>query len=145
MTVNRHCTCKSEVQIPLNLTGEAGDLYYNSTGCPSSLDTQPPAPPFSFYFFFHHFSHPQTPYHTLPSFHLPREICSFLSNNTLFPLRNLSNSEGKLSFIHLSNIRHSSYPPCWAKEESFKKNSRSVTLNVCININLSHKCHLIPI
>lgn len=44
MTVRRHCTCKSEVQIPLNLTGEAGDLYYNSTGFPSSLDTPPPPP-----------------------------------------------------------------------------------------------------
>lgn len=73
-------------------------------------------PTFSFYFF-HHFSHPQTPYHTLPSFPLPRELCSFLcSNNTLLLLQNLSNSEGKLSFIHQSYICHSYYPPCWEKE-----------------------------
>lgn len=116
MTVNRHCTCKSQVQIPLNLTGEAGDLYYNSTGCPSSFDTP------SLFTSSSIISHPQTPYHTLPPFSLPRELCSFLSsNNTLLPLRNLSNSESKLSFIHISYISHSYYLSCQEKEESGNK------------------------
>ena len=32
--VNIHCNHRSEVQIPLNLTGEAGDLYHSNTACP---------------------------------------------------------------------------------------------------------------
>lgn len=102
--------------------------------------TNPPT--FSFYFFFHHFSHPQIPYHTLPSFPLPRDLCSFLcSNNTLLPLQNLSNSEGKLSFIHQSYICHSYYPPMLGKRiwgGGRGKRGRNCFMKKCHNKKYMH-------
>lgn len=44
VTVSRHCNRKGEVQIPLCLTGEAGDLYHNTaTSCPNLSSLSSPS------------------------------------------------------------------------------------------------------
>lgn len=126
----------AKVRFKYHSTSQGRLVTFTTTApaVPLLLTLHNPPPPLYFFFFFHHFSHPQTPYHTLPSFPLPRELCSFLcSNNTLLRLRNLSNSEGKLSFIHLSNIRHSFYPTCGAKEGSQQQNNHFI--KKCHNIH----------
>lgn len=67
--VNIHCNHRSEVQIPLNLTGEAGDLYHSNTACPFPSVTLQLFPSLIS-------SSCCAPYQASSSLFLPWEVCS---------------------------------------------------------------------